>query len=71
MISEDEFKEMALRLYDYCEYPAVRYKILYSLLEVPYEDKRLADLRPAFINSDIVEELYREQDIYGGWGALT
>ena len=67
---QNAFKKAAIRLYDYCEYPAVRYKILFHLLDKPYDDKELTALRPAFLSSDIVEELYREQDSYGGWGSL-
>ena len=70
MLTKKEFNDAALRLYDYCEYPAVRYKILFHLLDKPYDDKELTALRPAFLSSDIVEELYREQDRYGGWGSL-
>lgn len=68
MLTREDFKKAALRLYEFCEYPAVRYKILFQLLDKPYEEEELAQLRPAFITSDIVEELYREQDRYGGWG---
>jgi hypothetical protein len=68
MTLENEFGEAAMRLYDYCEYPAVRYKILFSLLDTPYDDERLGDLRRDFLKSDIVEELYREQSSDGGWG---
>ncbi len=57
-----------MRLYDYCEYPAVRYKILFHLLDKPYDDKEMMSLRKAFLYSDIVEELYQTQDSYGGWG---
>ena len=32
MLSRDIFKEIAMCLYDYGEYPAVRYKILFNLL---------------------------------------
>ncbi|MDD4124862.1 MAG: hypothetical protein PHW77_03955 [Eubacteriales bacterium] len=68
MLTRDEFNKTAMRLYDFCEYPAVRYKILFHLLDKPYDDKELTALRPAFLASDIVEELYREQDRNGGWG---
>ena len=64
------FQQAAWRLYDYCEHPAVRYKILFHLLDRPYDDGELCRLRPAFLASDIVEELYQEQDEYGGWGRL-
>lgn len=67
---KDELKQSAMKLYSYCEYPAVRYKILYHLLDTPYDDKQLIDLREAFLKSDIVEQLYHEQDEYGGWGKL-
>lgn len=68
MITRDEFRNIAMKLYDYCEYPAVRYKILFNLLDTPYEEKELCCLREQFLKSDIVDELYQEQDIYGGWG---
>lgn len=71
MISKDEFRQIAMKLYDYCEYPAVRYKILFSLLDIPYESKQLGDLRCDFLGSDIVEELYHEQDTDGGWGRFN
>ena len=64
------FEEAALRLYDFCDYPAVRYKILFHLLGRPYYDKELSQLRPQFLSSDIVQELYQTQDRYGGWGKL-
>lgn len=62
------FEKAALRLYDFCEYPAVRYKIMSHLLDKPSNDDRITLLRPEFLSSDIVEELYHEQDVYGGWG---
>ena len=71
MLNRKEFTEIAMRLYEFCEYPAVRYKILYHLLDRPYDDPELSSLRPAFLESDIVEELWREQDEYGGWGRLN
>jgi len=66
----DEFIKSAMRLYEFCQYPAVRYKILFHLLDTPYDDEKLSELRKDFLKSDIVEELYHEQDIYGGWGPL-
>lgn len=69
-LTREEFNKAALRLHDFCEYPAVRYKILFHLLDRGYDDPGLTALRPAFLESDIVEELYREQDRYGGWGKL-
>jgi hypothetical protein len=70
MLSREEYHAIVMRLYAFCEYPAVRYKILYSLLNTPYEDQKLTELRTEFLKSDIVEELYQEQDEYGGWGKL-
>jgi hypothetical protein len=70
MLTRTELSETAMRLYNYCEYPAVRYKILFTLLDKPYEDKKLQGLRPDFLGSDIVEELFQTQDIIGGWGRL-
>ncbi|MCL2003621.1 MAG: hypothetical protein FWG72_06425 [Oscillospiraceae bacterium] len=70
MLTKDSFRKAALRLYDRCPYPAVRYKILFHFLDTPYEDDALCELRPQFLSSDIVEELWREQEYLGGWGPL-
>ena len=70
MLSKEVFRETVMRLYDYCEYPAARYKILYRLLDTPYDDAELTRFRPDFLKSDIVEELHQEQDYDGGWGKL-
>ena len=70
MLTRDDLRKAALQLYDFCEYPAVRYKILFHLLDTPYEDDKLTRLRPDFLKSDIVEELYQTQDYNGGWGRL-
>ena len=66
----DEVISSAKKLYEFCEYPAVRYKILFHLLDTPYDSEKLVPLRPAFLQSDIVEELYQTQDMDGGWGNL-
>lgn len=70
MITEKEFRRHAAALLEFCEYPAVRYKVLFSFLDMPYQDKALSALRGEFLRSDIVEELYEAQDIHGGWGKL-
>lgn len=70
MLSKSDFEKYAMNLYEYCTYPAVRYKILYSLLDTSYNDITLAELREGFLHSDIVEELYKEQSPYGDWGPL-
>lgn len=70
MLTRDEFEKIALRLYEFCEYPAVRYNIMYKLLGTPYDDPKLDELRPAFLSSDIVEELYQTQGMYGNWGSV-
>ena len=69
-MTRNDFLKHAMALYDFCEYPAVRYKILFSLLDIPYEDERLTELRKEFLKSDIVEEMYQLQDDNGGWGRL-
>lgn len=53
-MTKDEFIRHAMSLYEFCEYPAVRYKILFSLLDVPYADQSLIELRGDFLKSDIV-----------------
>ena len=67
-MTKSGFEKHAMALYEFCEYPAVRYNILYTLLDVPYEDAWLTELRKEFLKSDIVEELYQCQDTNGGRG---
>ena len=69
-MTKDEFNKYAMNLYEFTEYPAVKYKILFSLFDVPYEDEKLIELRKDFLKSDIVEEMAQTQDIHGGWGKL-
>ena len=69
-MTKEDFQKHAMALYEFCKYPAVRYKILFSLLDTPYDEESLTELRKEFLKSDIVEEMYRLQDEYGGWGPL-
>ena len=48
-MTKSEFEKHAMALYDFCEYPAVRYNILYTLFDVPYEDERLTKLCKEFL----------------------
>ncbi len=68
MITREDIDRHAKALLAFCDYPAVHYKVRFSILGVPYEDPELSVLRPAFLKSDIVEELYQTQDERGGWG---
>ena len=68
MITYEDISRNAKALLEFCEYPAVQYKVKFSILDVPYEDSELSLLRKAFLKSDIVEEMYQTQDSYGGWG---
>lgn len=70
MLTKEILRRHAMALYEYCEYPAVRYKILFRILDVPYDDPALTALRPAFLQSDIVEEMFSLQNRDGGWGPL-
>lgn len=70
MITKSEFYRHAQALLDFCEYPAVHYKVEFSLLDTPYQDEALSALRREFLKSDIVEEMYQTQDANGGWGKL-
>lgn len=70
MFTGKEFNAHVEALLDFCEYPAVKYKAMFSLLDTPYQDEALSVLREAFLKSDIVEEMYQTQDIHGGWGKL-
>lgn len=68
MITYEELNKHAKALIEFCDYPAVWYKVKFSIMDVSYEDKELSSLRKAFLTSDIVEEMYQTQDSYGGWG---
>ena len=68
MISKNDFNAAAFRLYDFCEYPAVRHKIESQLLDTPSHKDSFAQLHNEFLKSDIVDELYEQQDEYGGGG---
>ena len=70
MITESEFHKHTQALLNFCEYPAVHYKVKFSILDTPYQDEALSALRREFLKSDIVEEMYQTQDIHGGWGKL-
>ena len=65
MITYKDLSRHAKALLEFCEYPAVEYKVKFSILDVPYEDRALSLLRKAFLESDIVEEMAQTQDIYG------
>lgn len=76
MLTRDDLNKAAQRLLEFCQYnrlpqtATVRYKTLFHLLDKSYFDEELTAIRPKFLASDIVEELYQEQDNYGGWGRL-
>ncbi|MBH1942592.1 hypothetical protein I5677_17010 [Mobilitalea sibirica] len=70
MITREEFKSIALNFYHWCNYPAVKYKILFHLLDYKYDDRKLMELRNDFLHSDIVMQLYDEQLPDGSWGPL-
>lgn len=69
-LTKNFFTETAEKLYEWCIYPAAKYKILLHFLDIPYDDERLVSLREDFLYSDIVTELYETQSIHGNWGAL-
>lgn len=70
----DEIAQSAACLLEFCAgkpmETAVRYHVMLRLLDVPYADVQMAELRRAFLDSDIVNQLAREQRADGGWGAL-
>ena len=63
MITKEEFYSHAEALLHFCEYPAVKYKVLFSFYNTPYRDEALSALREEFLKSDIAEEMYQTQDI--------
>ena len=48
MITYEDLSRNANTLLDFCEYPAVQYKVQFTILDVPYEDRGLSLLRKAF-----------------------
>ncbi len=70
LLDRQWFGERVAALLAFCEYPAVEYKARLAFLDTPYGDPALTGLRQQFLKSDIVEEMYQEQDEYGGWGRL-
>ena len=66
MLTRENFRKYAANFADWCEYPAVKYKVALDFLDAPYDN--LADLRREFLKSDIVTELRKTQDYDGKWG---
>jgi hypothetical protein len=69
MLTREKFVNDAQNFYDWCEYPAVKYKVALDFLGLPYDYDELADLRREFLKSDIVTELRNTQDYDGKWGS--
>ena len=69
MLTRKNFISYAENFLNWCEYPAVKYKISLGFLDIPYEN--LAELRKEFLKSDIVSELRDTQDYNGTWGKLN
>ena len=70
MLTRSDLETYAERLYCYSPYPAVKYKIVTSIFDLPPENGLVRELYPQFLKSDIVEEMFETQDRYGGWGKL-
>lgn len=70
LLDRQWFEEHVAALLAFCEYSAVEYKARLAFLDTPYADPALSGLRQQFLKSDIVEEMYQEQDEHGGWGRL-
>lgn len=64
MVTKERLQNAALNLFDYTQNPAVKYRLKTGIL-MEEADEELAKL---FLKSDIVNQLYDEQDEYGGWG---
>lgn len=69
MVTRELLDEIAMKLYEFCEYPAVRHRLFQFVREAPDTERRKR-LHEEFLHSDIVEQLYHEQDMRGGWGQL-
>jgi len=70
-LTREYFTKTAEDFYNWCKYPAVKYKILLHFLDVPYHDTKLTALRQNFLYSDTVTELYETQNMHGNWGPLN
>jgi len=70
LLTKTEFQKYCAKLFNFCDYPAAKYKIAFHLLDLPYSSDQLARLRPEFLQSDIVTQLYHEQSPEGNWGPL-
>ena len=70
MLTRENFRKYSQNFYGWCEYPAVKYKVLLDFLDVDYNGESLVDLRGKFLKSDIVLELRDTQDYNGAWGKL-
>ena len=68
MLTRENFRKYARNFYEWCEYPAVKYKVLLDFLDVDYNDSGLSELRGEFLKSDIVLELRNTQKYDGTWG---
>lgn len=64
---EEIVNQAAMKLYDFCEYPAVRHRIL-QLTGRAQDTEQFCRLHGQFLESDIVNQLSYEQDAQGGWG---
>lgn len=70
MLTRAAYNAMVRRFVDWCENPSARYAALLRFLDLPYDCDELTALRPTYLGSDIVEQLYREQSPNGDWGPL-
>ena len=66
MLTRAKFEQCAKGLFDLTGNPAIQYKIQKDFLHVPCDS-----CHKAFLQSDIVEQLYREQGPEGNWGPLN
>lgn len=66
MITEHDLAAAAKRCAEFSDNPAVLYKLQKTILGQTPE----SSLYEAFMKSDVVRQLYEEQDMYGGFGPL-
>ena len=60
MITQKELRAAAFKLYDFCNYPAVRYNIESQILDTPGHKGYFDRLHKEFLRSDMVNELYEQ-----------
>lgn len=66
----DAYATAVAHVFTHTDNAAARYKLAFRGLGLAYNAGPLAALRPLYLQSDVIEQLSREQRWNGGWGPL-